>query len=263
MALTSGVPSWEVLPKAKTATLKAVELDEALAEAHAALGFIIFWFDWDWLAAEKQFRRALELDPNSAEAHFGYAHLLSNTGRHEQALAEIKLSREIDPVSLGTNALEGQILSIAGKHDEALDRLQKTIDLNPNFWLSHLFISDVYTEKRMYSEALVSAEKAGEISGNSQSKAYRAYALARWGKFEEARAVLDELLRLANARYVSPYNLAVVYSGLGEREKALDCLEKAFEEREPKMTFLKVEPKWNNLRGEPRFSALMKRMNFE
>ncbi len=263
MALTSGVPSWEVMPKAKAVALRAVELDDTLAESHATLGLITFWYDWDWETSEKQYLRALELNPNSAAAHFGYAHLLSNTARHEQALAEIKLSRERDPVSLVTNALEGQILFFAGRSDESLDQLNKTIDLNPNFWLSHLFISGVYTEKGMHAEAVAAMKKAGEISGNSQSEAYRAYALARWGKLEEARAVLDELLKLSKTRYVPPYNFAVVYNGLGESDKALDYLEKAFAEKNVLMVFLKVEPKWNNLRNEPRFIDLMRRMNFE
>ena len=263
MALTSSVPSWEVLPKAKATAQRAVEIDETLAEAHAALGFITFWYDWNWQVAEKEYLRALELNPNSAEAHFKYAHLLSNTGRNSQALTEIKLARELDPVSLVVNAAEGQILFFAGRSDESLDRLSKTIDLSPNFWLSYLFISVVYTEKGMYAEAVAAAKKAGELSGNSQSEAYRAYALAKWGKLDEARAVLDELLKLSNECYVPPYNLAVVYNGLGKSDKALDYLEKGFAEKNVLMVFLKVDPKWNNLRSEPRFIELMKQMNFE
>ena len=263
MALTSGVPSSEVMPKAKAAALRAVEIDETLVEAHAALGYTIFWYDWDWQAAEKQYLRALELNPNSAEAHFGYAHLLSNTARHAPALAEIKLSRELDPLALRTGALEGQILFFAGRNDEALDRLNKTIDLNPNFWLSHLFISGVYIEKRMHAEAIAAAQKAEELSGNSLSEAYRAYALAKWGKLEAARAVLDKLLKLSNERYVPPYTFALVYNGLGESDKALDYLEKGFAEKNVLMVFLKVDPKWNNLRNEPRFIELMRRMKLD
>ena len=263
MALTTGVPSWEVMPKAKAAALRAVEIDASIAEAHATLGLISFWYDWDWQAAEKQCLQALELKPNSAEARFAYAHLLSNTGRHAQALAEIKLARELDPLSLGTNALEGQILFFAGKYDEALDRLNKTIDLEPNFWLSHLFISRVYGEKGMHTEAVAAANKAGELSGNSQSSAYRAYALAKWGKLTEARAVLEELLKLSTTRYVPPYNIALVYNGLGEREKALDYLEKGYAEKDVRMVFLKVEPQWNNLRSDSRFISLLKRMRLE
>ena len=262
MALTSGVPAWEVMPKAKAAALRAVEIDETLAEGHAALGSIAFWYEWDWPAAEKEHLRALELNPNSAEAHFGYAHLLSNIARHEQALAEIKRSRELDPVSLVSNAAEGQMLFFAGRSDESLNRLHKTIDLNPNFWLSHLFISGVYTKIGMHAEAAAAAKKAGELSGNAQSVAYRAYALAKGGKLDEAHGLLDELLKLSNQRYVPPYTLAVVYNGLGESGKALDYLEKAFAEKNLLMVFLKVEPKWDNLRSEPRFRDLMNRMNF-
>ncbi len=263
MALTSGVPSWEVMPKARAAALRAIEIDETLAEAHATLGLIMFWYDWDWQASEKQYLRALELNANSAESRFSYAHLLSNTGRHEHSLAEIKRSRELDPLSLVTNALEGQILFFAGKSDEALDHLQKTIDLDPNFWLSHLFISRVYSEKGMHAEAIAAAKKAGELSGNSQSNAYRAYALAKAGKTDEARAVLDELLKLSAEGYVPPYNFAIVYNAIGESDKALDYLEKGHEQKDVRMVFLKVEPKWNNLRTEPRFLDLMKRMRLE
>jgi len=263
IALAGGVPSWEVMPKAKAAAQRAVEIDAGIAEAHAVLGLIIFWYDWDWQSAEKEYLRAIELNPNSAEAHFVYAHLLSNTGRHAAALAEIKLSRELNPVSLPTNAVEGQILFFAGKSDEALDRLNKTIDLNPNFWLSHLFFSGVYTEKGMHAEAVAAIKKSVELSGNSQSEAYHAYALARWGKQAEARALLDKLLKLSTERYVPPYNFALVYNGLGESDKALDYLEKAFAEKNVLMVFLKVDPKWNNLRNEPRFIDLMRRMNFE
>lgn len=263
MALTSGVPSWEAMPKAKAAALRAIEIDETLAEAHAALGFVIFWYDWDWQAAEKEYLRALVLDPNSARAHFAYAHLLSNMAQHEKALAEIKRARELDPLSLPTGALEGQILFFAGKYDEALDRLNKTIDLNPNIWLSHLFISRVYTQKGMHAEAIAATKKAKELSSNSQSDAYLAYALAKWGKKAEARAVLDKLLKLSKESYVPPYNFAVVYNGLGESKNALDYLEKGFAERDVRMVFLKVEPKWNNLRSEPRFIDLLRRMRFE
>ena len=262
MTLTSGVPSWEVMPKAKAAALRAIEIDDSLAEAHAALGYTIFWYDWDWPAAEKEYLRALELNPNSAEAHFAYAHLLSNTAQHERALAEIKRARELDPLSLRTGALEGQILFFAGKHDEALDRLNKTIDLNPNFWLSHLFISRVYTEKGMHAEAIAATKKAKELSSNSQSDAYRAYALTKAGEMEQARAVLKELLKLSIEHYVPPYNIALVYHALGEQAETLAWLEKGYEQRDVRMVFLQVEPKWNNLRDDPRFQELLRRVGF-
>lgn len=263
-SLTSDVPSNEAMPKAKAAALRAIELDETLAEAHTALGFINFWYDWDWEAAEKHLLRALELDPNNANSHHAYAHFLSNTGRHEKALAEAKLSRELDPLNLAVNALEGQFLFFAGKPDEALDRLNKTIDLDANFWLTHLIISRVYLEKGMYPEAVAAAAKAKELSiVNSEAIALIGYSQAKTGETEKARAVLDELQKLSKTRYIPPYNFAIVYNALGESDKALDYLEKGFAEKDVRMVFLEVEPKWNNLRREPRFIDLMRQMNFE
>jgi DNA-binding winged helix-turn-helix (wHTH) protein/tetratricopeptide (TPR) repeat protein len=263
MALTSGLPAWQVIPKAKEATLRAVEIDPGNSEGYETLGLISFWYEWDWQAAEKHYQRALDLDPKSANAHFAFAHLLSNSGRHEKALAEIKLARELDPLSLRTNAEEGQVLFFSKDYDNALDRLRKTIDLDPSFWLSHLFISRVYSEKGMHSEALAEAKKAAELSGNSQSHAYRAYALAKWGKLSEARAVLAELLKSSTETYVPPYNIALAYNAVGEPERALDYLEKGFSERDVRMVFLKVEPQWDSLRSEPRFVDLIKRMGIE
>lgn len=263
MALTSGQRSSEVMPKAKQAAINALEIDPSLSEGYALVGLVSYWYDWEWQSAEKQFERALDLDRKNADAHYGYAHLLLTTGRYKNALAEIKLAIELDPLSLGNNAQEGQILFFAKEYDNALDRLQKTIDLDPNFWLSHLFLSRVYTEKGMHSEAVAEAKKAAELSGNSQSEAYRAYALAKWGKVSEAHVILNELLKLQEGTYVPSYNVALAYNAVGEREKALDYLEKGFAERDVRMVFLKVEPQWDSLRAEPRFIQLIKRIRLE
>jgi len=261
LPIAGEMPSTEFLPKAKAAAQKAIEIDDTLAEAHAELGFIIFWYDWNWNAAENQFKRALELNPNSADTHQSYAHLLSSTGRHAEALTEIKHSREIDPLNVRTNALEGQYLTHAGRTDEALAVLQKTFELEPNFWLAHLFASSAYIEKGMFAEAVAEARKARELSGvSTHPLAFLSYALAKLGKQAEARAVLEDLLKLSKERYVSPYNIALVYNGLDERDKTLAWLEKGYEQRDPKMTFLKVEPKWNNLRDDPRFQVLLRRV---
>jgi serine/threonine-protein kinase len=263
-SLSGDAPSSEAMPQAKAAAQRAIELDDSLADAHAALGIIAFWYDWDWQAAEKHFRRALELDPNNANAHSAYGHFLSNMARHDEALAEAKLSRELDPLTLIINATEGQILFFAGKSDEALDRLNKTIDLDANFWVTHLMISRVYIEKGMQPEAIAAASKARELSKvNSESIALIGYSQAKSGETDKARAVLDELLKLSAERYVPPYNFALVYNALGMRDEALDYLEKGFAEKDVRMVFLKIEPKWNNLRNEPRFIELMRRMNFE
>src|SRR5438093_6924849 len=263
-ALAGDMPTTEVLPKARQAAQKAIELDDNLADAHAELGFIIFWYDWNWTAAENQYKRALELDPNSADTHLFYAHLLSNTGRHTEALAEVKRARELDPLNLRTNALEGQFLIHAGRADEALARLQKTFEMAPDYYFAHFFASSAYIEKGMFPEAIAEAQKARELSGptNSHPVGFLGYALAKSGKQAEARAVLAELLKSASERYVAPYNIALVYNGLGERNETLAWLERGYEQRDQRMVFLKVEPKWNNLRSDPRFQDLMRRVGF-
>ncbi len=263
LALGSEMNPTENLPKSKAAAEKAIEIDETLSEGYTALGASDFWL-WDWIAAESNYKRALELNPNSADVHLFYAHFLSNMGRHTEALNEIKLARKLDPLFPFVGALEGQFLNHAGRTDEALDRLQKTFELAPNFWFPHLFASSVYSQKGMYEEAVAEARKAKEFApAQTVSNAFEGYALAKSGKRAEAQSLLDGLLKLSTTRFVPPDHIALIYNGLGETEKSLDWLEKGYEQKDPKMAFLKVEPKWNNLRNEPRFIDLMRRMNFE
>jgi len=264
LALAGETPSTEVMPKAKAAANKALEIDDRLAEAHNSLSSIIFWYDWDWNAAENQLKRALELNPNNADAHFFYAYILSNMGRHAEALSEAKRAGELDPLSLVFSALEGQFLLHAGQADEALAKLQKTFEMDSNFAPAHLVASSVYIEKGMYREAVAEARKVRELNiTTSQPIAFLCYALAKSGKQAGARDELEKLLKLSKERYVSPYTIALIYNGLNERDEALVWLERGFEKRDPRMTFLKVEPKWNNLRSEPRFVSLIKRMNLQ
>lgn len=238
LATAGELPATELFPKAKGAAQMAIELDDRLSDAHAILGFIIFWYDWNWKESENQCQRALELDPNSADAHTFYAHLLSSIGHNEEALAEIKRARELDPLSSRNNALEGQFLLHAGQTDDALVRLQKTSELDPNFWLAHLFASSAYIEKGMFPEAIAEARKARELSGGSTHPiAFEGYALAKSGKQAEARAKLVELLKLSTMRFVSPYNIALMYNALDERDETLAWLERGFEQREPKTIF--------------------------
>ena len=263
LALGVEVSPTEFLPKSRDAAQKALDIDDGLPEAHTALGATIFWHDWNWNEAENQYKRGLELNPNSADTHLFYAHLLSNTGRHSEALVEIKRARELDPFNPFLNALEGQFLLHAGKTDEALARLRETFELAPRFWLPHAFASSAYIERGMFAEAIAEAHRARELSSvQTFSFAMEGYALAKLGKRDEARAVLDGLLKLSKERFVPPYHIALLYNGVGEPDQALAWLEKGYEQRDPKMAFLKVEPKWNNLRADPRFQDLMKRVGF-
>lgn len=262
MALTLELPSREPMERAKAAAARAIELEPDLAEGHAAMGLVKFWYDWDWEASEKAFVQAARLHFN--RSHWGYPHLLSNLGRHEEALREIRRSRELDPANVLVASIEGQALFYAGKTDEALQRLQKTIDLNPNFWLTHLFISRVYSRKGMHAEAISAARRAAELSSDSsQANAYLGFTLAKSGDLEGTRRVLDHMNEAAKSRYVPPYTLAEVYLALGDRERAVESLKKGFEEKDVRMVFLKVDPMWDEIRSEPWFAEIMKRMNFD
>ncbi|HLE63696.1 MAG TPA: tetratricopeptide repeat protein, partial [Pyrinomonadaceae bacterium] len=253
----------EVFPQAKAAARRAIELDESLAEAHAVLGYIIFWYDWDWKAAENEIKRAVELNPDSADAHHSYATLLSNTGRHTEALAESRRARELDPLDLRISALGGQFLTHAGQADEALAILQKVIELDSNHWLAHSFAASAYIEKGMFDHAIAEARKAKELPGRSTAPVgFLGFALARSGKQAEARAVLQELLKSSKEQYISAYTIAMVYNGLDERDQAIAWLEKAYQNREPRITFLNADPKWNSLRDDPRFQDLVRRVGF-
>jgi len=256
------MPTAEAVPKAMAAAKKAIEIDDSLAEAHIAICMGAFAYDWDWSAAEKECRRGIEIDPNNSDSHGHFAFVLSNTGRHEEALAEVKRSRELNPLDLAQNALEGQYLLHAGRADEALIQLRKTSELEPNFWMPHSIAASAYIEKGMYAEAIAESRREYELTGRNDMP-FGVYALAKSGKRDEARAALKKLLQLSATKHVLPYSIALIYNGLDERENALEWLEKAYEQRDPKMTFLKVEPKWNNLRSDPRFISLLKRMRLE
>ena len=252
----------EALSKSKAAAEKALAIDDTLADAHAVLGFIIFWYEWKWAESEKELKRAIELDPKNSDAHNFYAHLLSNTGRHEEALAEAKLSRELDPLNLRACALEGQFLIHAGQVDAGIERLKATQDLDPNHWMVHLFLTSGYIEKGTLDLAIEQGRKTVDINPHTRSFSFLGYALAKAGREAEAREELKKILALSKERWVSPYSTAMLYHGLGDREECLAWLEKGLAERDPRMVFLKVEPKWNNLRDDARFKKIMEAVGF-
>jgi len=263
LTLSGELKPTEYMPRAKEAAQKALELDDALAEAHTAAGVTNFWYDWNWSAAESQFKRALELNANSADTHLFYAHLLSNTGRHQEALSEIKRARELDPYSPFINALEGQFLIHAGKPDEALIRLRETFELAPGFWFPHVFASSAYIEKGMFAEAVIEAKKAGELSSaQTASIVFEGIALARMGRKDETRRLLEKLLTASKETSVPATHIALLYNALGENDESFKWLERGIEQRDPKMAFLKVQPRWDNLRADPRFQEIMKRVGF-
>jgi serine/threonine-protein kinase len=263
LALAGESPATEELPKARAAAAKAVDIDDDLADAHALLGSVAFWYDWNWNEAEKQLTRALALDANNVEAHEAYANLLSYTGRHTEALNEIRRAAEVDPLNLRIGALHGAFLVNAGRPDEALAALDKTLDLEGTYWFARQYRASAYIDKGMFVEAVDEARRAGRFSGAStRPTAFLAYALAKSGKRTEALSELEKLLTLSKSRYVSPYNVAMIYAGLNQPDEAIAWLERGYREREPRMVFLNSERKWASLRAAPRFQDLLHRIGF-
>jgi TolB-like protein/Flp pilus assembly protein TadD len=247
----------EAFPQAQVAAKKALALDETLAAAHFALGFVRFWYDWNWNEAEGEFRRAIDLGPDSAEPHLGLAHLLSNLGRQHEAIAEIRRARELDPLSLIANTLEASFLSLAHRDEEALARLDKTFDIDPDFWVAHLHLGGILLEKGRTLDAIESLQKARKLSGNiPNTVAALGYGHARTGDLDRARALLAELRALSAERYVPPYNYALIHCGMDEHDRALEWLERAYAERDVRMTFLRIDRRLDSLRADPRFVSL-------
>ena len=263
-ALGGELPSSTFLPKAKAAAQKAVEIDDQLADAHAMLGLITFWYDWDWEAAEAHYKRSLALDSKNADAHLFYAHLMSNTGRHDEALSEARTALDLDPVNLRISGVVGQFFIHAGRSDEAIEQLKRALELDNHSWFIRMFLSSAYIEMQMYPEAISEARASYENSGGSrQSAALMIYALAKSGQRSSADSELHKMLDSAKVRYLPPYSVALAYNGLGRKAETIEWLERGYQERDLKMTFLKVEPKWNNLRSDPEFQSIMRRVGFK
>lgn len=263
MPIMGDVPSKEAFPKAKEAALKALDIDPRLAEAHAAAGYIKFFFDWDWEGSRKDYQRALQLDPNSPRAHWGFAILLSSLGQHKEALAEVDQALRLDPLSLLVGALKGQFLFHARRFPESADTLHKTLEVDPSFWIAQINLGKTYQAEGRAEEAIEAFRKAGELSGGvTEAISLASYTYAVSGQRGEAERMLRELKAASEKSYVPPYNLAMVYNGLGNSAETMKWLEKAYEEKDVHMVFLGVDPKWDKLRSDPGFASLMKRMNF-
>jgi TolB-like protein/Tfp pilus assembly protein PilF len=259
--LTLEMPPLEVGPKAKAAALKAIQLDDTLGEAHAVLAFSLFWYEWEWDISRKHFERALKLDPNNAYTLWMFAHLSSNLGRHDEALAAIARARELDPLSGLIHAMEGQFLLHAGRTDDAIHRLRESLELDAKSRVAHLFTANAYIAKGLLEEAVGEASAARSLSpSNIQVVTVEAYAFAKLGRTAQAHNALEECLQTRNHRYVSPYCIALICNGLDRPEEALAWLERAFDERDPWLAFLKVEPKCNNLRPHARYIRLLNRL---
>src|SRR5882724_7882745 len=256
-------PARDAVPKAKAAALKALELDDSLAEAHASLAALKEDYDWDWPGAEKEFKRALELNPSYATFHQWYAEFLAEMGRFNEAVDEITRARELDPLSLIVNTVVGEIFYESRQNDQAIQQLRRTLELDPNFAEAHRLLGETYLQLSKHDEAIAELQTALALSGGSvQNEAFLGQAYGLAGRKSEARAVLNRLKARSAQAYVSPADLSLVYAGLGENNQALRLLEKACKRRLPSMVNLKVDPSLDNLRSDPRFQDLLHQVGF-
>ncbi len=255
------LPPREAMPKAKAAALKALEIDDRLAEAHASLGFASFTYDLDWPAAGQHFERALALNAAYPTAHQWYSHYLGTLGRSDEGRAEAKRALDLDPVSPIMNFNMAQQLYWARQFDQAIEECRKMLEMDPAFPPAHWLLGLTYAAKGMYRESLGEYEKLSALSrGSPLALGYLGYALARSGERTQALRVLGRLRALSKQRYVSSLSFALVYAGLGEKDQAFVWLEKAYEERSSPLYMLKVDPKWDPLRSDPRFNDLLRRI---
>ena len=255
---TTGAGAPDMTTKARAAALKAMSLDEHLAEAHASLANILRGYDFDFSAAEREFKRALELNPNYAEGHYRYGLALTCMGRHEEAFSEYRRALELDPLSLVINRNYGESLLFARKYEESIAQLKKTLELDANFAQAHSSLSTAYQLTGRYSESVESLARSTELNGNSERAALMraSFATGGWEGYLRMMAGEGGIADLASPMYFA----AVCYVALGNTEKAFAELNKAYEKREYRLTFLKVDPRLDPLRADPRFSELMRKV---
>jgi TolB-like protein/DNA-binding winged helix-turn-helix (wHTH) protein/Flp pilus assembly protein TadD len=247
--------------KAHDAASKALELDPAIAEGHAELGLVEFYYDWDWARSEQEFRRAIELNPNYATAHQWYSYYLSAMGRFPEALEEARHAQQIDPLSLSINTtLAGRYRDLR-QYAQAIDLSERTLEMDSDFVPAHIALGAAYEEQSIWQRAISEYQKAVDLSKNSPiALASLGSAYGYSGNQDEARKVIAGLREASKRHYVSGFDMATVFAGIGERDNAFHWLEKAYSDRESQMAFLNVSRRLDPLRSDPRFADLLRRM---
>jgi TolB-like protein/DNA-binding winged helix-turn-helix (wHTH) protein/Tfp pilus assembly protein PilF len=253
-------PATKYMPKAREAALRALEIDDALPEAHVALALTLENYDWDWNTAEKEYRRAIELNPNYATAHHWYAEFLTWRGRFDEALRESESARRLDPLSLIIATDRGAIFYFSRQYDRAIEQFQSVREMDPTFARAHLVI-DAYMQQGRFAEAQANLDEWRRESGDGTNTSSRlVYLYGRMGQKDKARAELRKLEAMNGTQPPDPVAMALAYIGVGDNEAALSSLEKAYAERSNLLTALKVEPVYDPLRDDPRFRELLRRV---
>lgn len=255
-----------LLPQSRTAALKALALDDTLAEAHTSLGMVKEFYELDFTAAEREYRRAIELNPNYVSAHHRYGFFLNRMERIEESHAEFRRALELDPLSLPINVDAARPFFRSGDTERAIGQLRKAIEIDPNYQRAHNVLANWYAQMGRYDEAVAEAKKAAALSGSAQPEdgssqvSYQlVYIYAKAGRVREARQMLDELKRRGNRRHDQLYFQALAYAALGDRERAFELIEKLYETRSLDLLGLKGDPAWDDLRSDPRFQERLRR----
>ena len=255
-------PAEQAYPSAKSAALRALALDDSLSEAHASLGMISFYYEWDWPKAEREFRRAIELNPNYPMGRAWYAVSLAATGRHDEALEQIRRSRELDPISLIINTEVGRVYYLTRRYDEAATEYRRVIELDPNFARAHTRLGMTYVAQGKFAQAIDEFETAQRLSGSDPYlDGLLGYAYARRGKRSTALGLLADLKKRSNHEYVPAFSMAIIYVGLGEQSSGLDMLDKSYTDRSSYLVYARTDPFLDSLRTDPRFKALLERLH--
>ncbi len=250
------------LPEAKAAAEKGLDLDGTLGEAHASLAQALLAYDFNFARANREFRRAIELNPNYATAHHWYGEsVLTPLGQFEDGVAELKRALQLDPLSVIINADVGTVLTSAGRYNEAIEQLRKTLEMNPSFHYAHYNLGEALEMKGLTEDAIAEYEKATALNDDPVPRALLGHLYAKIGRKDEARRILQRLRDSAKERYVTPYLFAMIHLGLGEKDRAIDFLEKTYEDRDGyNIAFIKVDPFLDLLHGDPRFEALVQKV---
>jgi TolB-like protein/Tfp pilus assembly protein PilF len=257
---SAGNPA-ESMARGKAAARKALELDDTLAEAHTALAHALFSYDRNIPESDREFQRAIELNPNYATAHQWYGgYNLVSTQRFDQAIAEGRRAVELDPLSLIANLELGAVYGYARQYDQAIVQLRKTIELDQNWYLAHSVLCQTHSYKGQYAEAIAECEKARGLNDDPAVLSFLAYAYARSGKREEAMKIVGQMHELARQRYVPLYGFGVAYAGLGDKDQAFQWLERSLQDRSWEINYLNVDSNMDSLRSDPRFNDLVKRI---
>jgi TolB-like protein/Tfp pilus assembly protein PilF len=251
----------EALPKAKEATKKALEIDDELAEAHTSLAIIEMYYDRNWINAEREFKRAIEFNAGDAYAHNWYGWFLGLMKRFDESMIELKLAQTLDPLSSQPNAAIGNLYYWMRQPDRAIEEYRKVLEISPNFNVVRCFLGEAYIRKGDLPAGLTEFQKAWEATKDPISLALIGYAQAIAGNHDEARETLKSLKKLSDVRYIAPFELAIIFVGLGDMDQAFVWLEKAYQEHSVWLPWLGVDPKFDNLRSDPRFNDLLRRMN--